>query len=106
MASFPGVATPCSPTDAIVLAILAPPVHDAHEVHNALTFPYSQRDKLKFWIVVPDYDGLRMFQDGLGVRNHKLRNMRNMIQDEILVCADETRNVYVPVVDAQIVTFP
>ena len=38
--------------------------------------------------------------------HHELRYVRNVIQNEIAVCADETRNIYVLVINAQIVTFP
>jgi len=45
-------------------------------------------------------DGLGVTQHRVNVADHKFRDMRNVVEDEIPVRADQTRNIYVPVINA------
>jgi len=57
-------------------------------------------------VLVSNHDGLSMIEHSINVVDHKFRNVRNVVENEIPVRANQTGYIHVLVVDAQVVSLP
>src|SRR5438445_8053793 len=103
-AVFESWPTPCSPTDAIILAIIAPSIDDSYKINQELTVTQTLGHFVEVRIFVADHDGLSVIQHCVDVVDHKFGYVRNMVEDEVPVRANQTGNIHVSVVDAQVIS--
>src|SRR5579862_7444542 len=74
------------------------------QIDQALLFPKPGVNLPEFLIVIANDDCLSVGQNGVDVRYHQFRNVRDPIQNEIPVRSDQRRQVDVAIIDAQIIS--
>ena len=93
------------PANTVVLATFAPAVCDPDEIHKMLAWLQTVNNACKFRVFVTDHDGLCMIQYCVDSIHHEPGNVRNTVQDEVAVGADQASHFYVAVENTQVVTF-
>src|SRR5216683_5427777 len=105
-AVFESWPTPCSPTDAIIVAIIAPSIDDSYKINQELTVTQTLGHFVEVRILVADHDGLSVIQHCVDVADHKFGYVRNTVEDEVPVRANQSCNIHVLVIDAQVMALP
>jgi hypothetical protein len=56
-----------------------------NEIHQALPVPQVIEGAFKIWIIITDYDCLRVFENGIDAIDHQPRNVRNVVENKISI---------------------
>ena len=80
-------------------------ITDAYKIHQLLVVAKSFWHIFKVGIFIADHNSLRVLQNHLDILHHEPRYMRNTIENEIAIGTNQTGDIYVLVIDAQVVAF-